>query len=105
MMPNFSDARYLESKKTVDDRALNQRVLASLRNELASRAESAIAVLEVGAGIGTMATRLIDWQVLSIFPLLKIVKSVLELAFLIEFNINSFISSLENLELNLLTPL
>jgi SAM-dependent methyltransferase len=65
MMPNFSDARYLESKKTVDDRALNQHVLASLRNELAPRAESAIAVLEVGAGIGTMATRLIEWQVLS----------------------------------------
>lgn len=64
-MSKFSDARYLEAKKTVDDRALNQRVLASLRNELASRSESAPVVLEVGAGIGTMATRLIDWQVLS----------------------------------------
>ncbi|MDQ2647479.1 MAG: class I SAM-dependent methyltransferase [Myxococcota bacterium] len=64
-MSTFSDARYLEAKKTVDDRALNQRVLASLRNELAARSESATTVLEVGAGIGTMATRLIDWQVLS----------------------------------------
>jgi len=64
-MPTFSDARYLESKKTVDDRALNQRVLASLRNELAARAESLVSILEVGAGIGTMATRLMDWQVLN----------------------------------------
>ena len=64
-MPTFSDARYLEAKKTVDDRALNQRVLASLRNELAARTESPTTVLEVGAGIGTMATRLVDWQVLS----------------------------------------
>lgn len=64
-MPTFSDARYLESKKTVDDRALNQRVLASLRNELAARTDSTVSVLEVGAGLGTMATRLMDWQVLS----------------------------------------
>jgi hypothetical protein len=55
-------ARYLAAKTTVDDRALNRQVLAEL-----CRLMPAIAprVLEVGAGLGTMVARLIDWGILS----------------------------------------
>ncbi|WP_324663288.1 hypothetical protein [Haloarcula sediminis] len=59
--------RYLRAKRTVDDRALNRRLVDSLRAELAARAaESAgpLRVLEIGAGIGTMLTRFLDWDVL-----------------------------------------
>lgn len=54
---------YLEVKRTVDDRALNQHVVDSLRAELAGASGKRLNALEVGAGIGTMLTRLIDWQV------------------------------------------
>jgi SAM-dependent methyltransferase len=57
-------ARYLEAKRTVDDRALNKDVLERLRVELAARGVRRQQVLEVGAGIGTMLTRLIEWRVL-----------------------------------------
>jgi hypothetical protein len=63
-MPTYSDARYLEAKRTVDDRALNKDVLRCLREELAQRGDQMLHVFEVGAGIGTMATRLLDWQLL-----------------------------------------
>ncbi|WP_277540178.1 hypothetical protein [Haloarcula laminariae] len=59
--------RYLRAKRTVDDRALDRRLVDSLRTELAARAaESAgpLRVLEIGAGIGTMLTRFLDWDVL-----------------------------------------
>jgi SAM-dependent methyltransferase len=55
-------ARYLTAKTTVDDRALNQRVLAELRRVIPAGAPR---VLEVGAGLGTMAARLLDWGVVS----------------------------------------
>src|ERR1700722_6588302 len=51
-------ARYLAAKTTVDDRALNQHVLAELRRLMPAGAPQ---VLEVGAGLGTMAARLMDW--------------------------------------------
>jgi SAM-dependent methyltransferase len=54
-------ARYLAAKTTVDDRALNRHVLAELRRLLPAGAPR---VLEVGAGLGTMVARLIDWGVL-----------------------------------------
>src|SRR5947209_16989764 len=54
-------ARYLVAKTTVDDRALNRPVLAELRRLIPAGAPR---VLEVGAGLGTMVARLVDWQVL-----------------------------------------
>lgn len=58
----YVETRYLVSKVTVDDRALNRQVLDVLRDEL--RRFSSPRVLEVGCGIGTMLTRLVDWGVL-----------------------------------------
>jgi SAM-dependent methyltransferase len=54
-------ARYLTAKTTVDDRALNRHVLAELRRLMPAGAPR---VLEVGAGLGTMAARLMDWGVI-----------------------------------------
>ena len=51
-------ARYLAAKTTVDDRALNRHVLAELRRLMPAGAPQ---VLEVGAGLGTMVARLMDW--------------------------------------------
>src|ERR1700690_2815690 len=53
-------ARYLAAKTTVDDRALNRHVLAELRSLMPAGAPR---VLEVGAGLGTMVSRLMDWGV------------------------------------------
>jgi SAM-dependent methyltransferase len=53
-------ARYLAAKTTVDDRALNQHVLAELRRLMPAGGPR---VLEVGAGLGTMVARLMDWGV------------------------------------------
>jgi SAM-dependent methyltransferase len=53
-------ARYLTAKTTVDDRALNRQVLAELRRLMPAGAPR---VLEVGAGLGTMVARLLDWGV------------------------------------------
>ena len=52
-------ARYLAAKTTVDDRALNQHVLAEFRRLMPAGAPR---VLEVGAGLGTMVARLLDWD-------------------------------------------
>jgi hypothetical protein len=54
----FDYARYLAAKTTVDDRALNRHVLAELRRLMPAGAPQ---VLEVGAGLGTMVARLMDW--------------------------------------------
>jgi hypothetical protein len=51
-------ARFLAAKTTVDDRALNQHVLAELCRLMPADAPR---VLEVGAGLGTMVARLMDW--------------------------------------------
>jgi SAM-dependent methyltransferase len=56
--PASGYARYLAAKTTVDDRALNRHVLAELRRLLPTGAPR---VLEVGAGLGTMVARLLDW--------------------------------------------
>ena len=53
-------ARYLAAKTTVDDRALNRQVLAELCRLMPV---GALRVLEVGAGLGTMVARLLDWGV------------------------------------------
>ena len=57
----FDYARYLAAKTTVDDRALNRHVLAELSRLMPAGAPR---VLEVGAGLGTMVARLIDWGAL-----------------------------------------
>src|SRR6516164_9188324 len=53
-------ARYLAAKTTVDDRALNRHVLPELRRLMPAGVPR---VLEVGAGLGTMVARLMDWGV------------------------------------------
>lgn len=59
----YSFTRYLTSKKTVDDRALNRVVVERLRSELGSL-QGPTHVLELGAGVGSMVARLVDWGVL-----------------------------------------
>jgi SAM-dependent methyltransferase len=59
----YSNVRYLQSKQPVDDRALNRHVLAALERFLRSRSATP-RVLELGAGVGTMVSRLADWNVL-----------------------------------------
>lgn len=61
-----SETRYLASKKSVDDRALNRGVLDRLRTELGKHAAARLNVLEIGAGLGTMVARLVDWDVLQV---------------------------------------
>jgi SAM-dependent methyltransferase len=56
----FDYARYLAAKTTVDDRALNRQVVGELRRLVPGDAPR---VLEVGAGLGTMVARLLDWGV------------------------------------------
>jgi hypothetical protein len=51
-------ARFLAAKTTVDDRALNRHVLAELCRLMPAGAPR---VIEVGAGLGTMVARLMDW--------------------------------------------
>jgi len=64
-MIEYSDVRYLLAKKSVDDRALNQTVIESLRTQLATIVGGRrLAVLELGAGVGTMVSRLSDWNVI-----------------------------------------
>ncbi|WP_293032643.1 trans-aconitate 2-methyltransferase [Natronococcus sp.] len=54
---------YLEVKRTVDDRALNRRVLERFAEGLDARS-SPVRILEIGAGIGTMIGRLAAWDCL-----------------------------------------
>lgn len=57
----YSFIRYLEAKRTVDDRALNQRVWDRLIDELPTLPrERPLQVLEVGAGLGTMLERMVE---------------------------------------------
>ena len=58
---------YLAAKKSIDDRALNHHVGQTLRealHELGQKISGPIHIVEVGAGIGTMFARIIDWQLL-----------------------------------------
>lgn len=56
--------RYLEAKRTVDDRALNRLVLERFRKEL-SAVDHPPRILEIGAGVGIMLERLVEWGVLA----------------------------------------
>lgn len=57
----YSFTRYLSAKKSVDDRALNERVWRTLAQSI-HKFESSVPlkVLEIGAGIGTMLERMLE---------------------------------------------
>jgi SAM-dependent methyltransferase len=59
----YSTVRYLQAKQPIDDRALNRHVLAELERLVRQR-PATLRVLELGAGVGTMVSRLADWNVL-----------------------------------------
>ncbi|MHC3438412.1 class I SAM-dependent methyltransferase [Natrialbaceae archaeon A-gly3] len=63
MTASMSTQRYLEGKRTVDDRALDRRVLERFTAELAGRASEneGVRIVELGAGVGTMVARLAAW--------------------------------------------
>ena len=64
--PSYNFSRYLAAKKSVDDRALNKTVWESLACAVASYpVEDRLRVLEIGAGIGTMVERTLDWGLLT----------------------------------------
>ena len=58
----YSFPRYLLSKQSVDDRALNKDVLSALKANLP---DEPLTIIEVGGGIGTMLARLLRWDVIS----------------------------------------
>jgi len=58
---DYSFPRYLLSKQSVDDRALNKDVLSALKANLPPQP---LRIIEVGAGVGTMLRRLIRWNVI-----------------------------------------
>jgi hypothetical protein len=58
---SYPYSRYLAAKKSVDDRALNRPVLAELRRLMPHGQPR---ILEIGAGLGTMAARLLEWRVI-----------------------------------------
>jgi len=58
----YAYTRFLAAKKSVDDRALNRPVLDELRR-LVPPGEPRI--LEIGAGLGTMVARLLEWEVVT----------------------------------------
>lgn len=58
--------RYLSAKRSVDDRALNRHVVDLLRAHVVpGPAGRPLRVLELGAGNGTMAARLVEWGLLA----------------------------------------
>ncbi len=61
----YSQVRYLSSKKSVDDESLNRKVLDSLEERSEDlELKRDFEVLEVGAGIGCMLERCIQWGIL-----------------------------------------
>ena len=62
----YSFQRFLEAKKRIDDRALNQRVWESLKTALiGAGGRDPVRILEIGGGIGTMLYRMLADGVLS----------------------------------------
>jgi len=55
----FSYPRYLAAKETVDERALNERVLRCFLDQLTERTGATLRILEIGGGTGAMLRRLI----------------------------------------------
>lgn len=68
----YDFVRYLSAKRTVDDHALNRRVwdaMAAATQTRAQRSAGPLAVLEIGAGIGTMVERAKAWSLCPTAPL------------------------------------
>lgn len=66
IIPNdYSFARYLAAKRSVDDRALNKHVWQTLHEHLKPSVQQPLEVLEVGAGAGAMFQRAMEWGLLS----------------------------------------
>jgi SAM-dependent methyltransferase len=61
MINSFSFTRYLAAKKSVDDRALNRQVWRTLQ---AALPDGRLHILELGAGIGAMVERIVEWDLL-----------------------------------------
>lgn len=65
-MIDYSFPRYLESKTSIDDRALNGRVWDTLWQELPTASRlNPLQILEIGAGTGTMIGRILHTNRLS----------------------------------------
>ena len=62
MKIDYSFPRYLLSKQSVDDRALNKDVLSALKANLPAEP---LTITEVGGGIGTMLARLLRWDIIA----------------------------------------
>ena len=61
----YNFIRYLEAKKSVDDRAINRHVWQVLSESLPKTSpEKPLRIVEMGAGIGTMIERMIEWDLL-----------------------------------------
>lgn len=58
---SFSYPRYLTAKETVDERALNERVLAHFLRRLTGEVSASVDILEVGGGTGATLRRLL-WR-------------------------------------------
>ena len=58
----YSFPRYLLSKQSVDDRALNKDVLSALKANLPDKP---LIIIEAGGGIGTMLARLLRWDAIA----------------------------------------
>jgi SAM-dependent methyltransferase len=62
---SYSFTRYLAAKKSVDDRALNRHVWQRLTQAMPPAGlDGLVRVVEIGAGIGTMVERLVEWGLL-----------------------------------------
>jgi len=55
----YSYPRYLRAKETVDDRALNQHVEDHFYDQLTARTHEPLRLLEIGAGVGATAKRIV----------------------------------------------
>ncbi len=62
----YSYMRYLEAKRSVDDRALNRPVFQTLQENLRSHpTESDLQILDLGGGTGSMIRRSLQWALIS----------------------------------------
>lgn len=62
----YSFPRYLLSKRSVDDRALNRQVWQALAERLtALEGRPTLSVLELGGGVGTMFERMVEWGLIT----------------------------------------
>lgn len=71
MISDYSFPHYLAAKRSVDDRALNRPVWDALHQAVTAtrrQHQQPYQVLELAAGIGTMAERVLDWGLFTAPP-------------------------------------